>query len=262
MPKTRFLLCIGAALICLTACNPEDMVKKVASDEDQQGATQCIDALRNRRFDAIETHLDPSLRSPETRTTLEHMAGMLPPGQPDAVKLIGANINVSEQGARTADLIYQYSFGKRWFMVNCATRTDADTRSIVALNVKEMEFPIEQQAGFGLANKTPGQYGILVAAVLILGLTLTALITCIMDKQLTRKWLWVLFILVGIGKLSINWNSGTWDFSPVSILPFSVSAVSRGYAGWVLSIALPVGAAVYLARRWLNHRAAARSKAA
>jgi hypothetical protein len=47
----------------------------------------------------------------------------------------------------------------------------------------------------------------------------------------------------------------------VSILPFSVSAVSRGYAGWVLSIALPVGAAVYLARRWLNHRAAARSKA-
>ncbi|HEX6395978.1 MAG TPA: hypothetical protein VFZ95_01015 [Steroidobacteraceae bacterium] len=262
MPKPRFLLCLGAALICLAGCNAEDMVKKVASDEDQQGATQCIDALHKKRFDAIEAHLDPQLRSPETRPTLEHMAAMLPPGEPDAVKLVGANINVSSQGARTADLIYQYTFGKRYFMVNCGTRTEEEKRSIVALNVKELEFPIEQQAGFGLANKTPGQYGILVAAVLFLALTLTALITCIMDKRLPRKWLWILFIIVGIGKLSINWNSGTWDFSPVNILLFSVSAVSRGYAGWVLSIALPVGAAVYLARRWLNHRTAARSKAA
>jgi hypothetical protein len=50
----------------------------------------------------------------------------------------------------------------------------------------------------------------------------------------------------------MNWNSGAWEFSALHFLLFSASAVPPGYGPWV-------GAAWYLVRRFLNHRAAARS---
>lgn len=260
MPQLRSLLCIGAALLGLAGCNPEDMIKKVASEEDQQVATQCIDALRARRFDAIENTLAEELKSPETRNKLEQMASLLPAGKPDTIKLVGANINMGG-GARTSDITYQYTFGKRYFMVNCATSTGVSDRHIVGLNVQELEFPIEEQAGFSLKDKTPAQYALLIAAVLFAVLTLVALILCVLEKGLQRKWLWIIFILVGIGQLSVYWNAGAWKFAAAHLTLFSAGAVSRGYGGWVVSIGLPVGAAVYLIRRFLNHRAALRSKA-
>jgi hypothetical protein len=81
-------------------------------------------------------------------------------------------------------------------------------------------------------------------------------------RGLRRKWLWFIFILFGIGQLSVDWNSGAWEFSPLHFLLFSASAVSPGYGPWVVSTALPLGAAWYLARRFLNHRAAERSNVA
>jgi hypothetical protein len=262
MPKTRFLLCITAALTFLAGCNPQAMIKKVVSPEDEQGATQCIEALRQKRFSAIEAHLPPELQTPDTLATLEHMAALMPAGQPDSIALVGADITTSEEGARTADISYQYTFGTRYFLVNCATRTEEKARNIVNLNVRELEFSIEKQAGFSLAEKTGGQYALLVAGVLALALTLAAFIACVMEKGLQRKWLWVVFILVGIGRLSVNWNTGVWDFQALSVTLFSANAVSRGYGGWVIAVGLPLGAAVYLIRRFLNHRAAARSKTA
>jgi len=262
MSKFRLLLCFGAALMCLSGCNPEKMIEKVAPEEDQQVATECINALRAKRFDAIENTLAEGLKGDATRATLEGMANMLPAGKPDAIKLIGAAITTERSGARTSDISYQYTFGKRHFMVNCATTTELQTRHIVALNVRELEFSIDEQAGFNFKDKTPAQFALLCAFVLSLVITLAALVLCIVDKTLQRKWLWLIFILVGFGQVSVNWNSGVWDSSLVHVMLFSARAVSRGYGGWVISVALPLGAAVYLARRFLNHRAAVRSKPA
>jgi hypothetical protein len=145
-------------------------------------------------------------------------------------------------------------------MVNCATSTGVNDRHIVALNVQELEFPLEEQAGFSLEGKTPAEYALLLAAIVFAVLTLVALIVCVLEKGLQRKWLWIIFILVGFGQLSVYWNAGTWRFAAAHLTLFSAGAVSRGYGGWVISVGLPVGAAVYLARWFLNHRAAARSK--
>ena len=259
MPITRLLLCLGTALVCLVGCNPEEMMKKVTSEEDQQAATECINALRERRFDALETALAEGLKGPESRATLEHMANLLPPGKPDAIKLIGADVQSAHSGARTANITYQYTFGKQYFMVNCVTTTEESSRYIVGLNVRQMEFSIDEQAGFSFKDKTAAQFALLITGVVFILITLAALVLCIMDKGLNRKWLWIIFILVGFGQISVNWNTGIWDTSLAHVMLFSASAVSRGYGGWVISVALPVGAVLYLISRYLNHRAAARS---
>jgi hypothetical protein len=239
-------------------CSQEEMLRKIASDEDQKVARQCIDTFRNGNLAGIEARLDPSLKGADTHAALVQMAAMLPPGSPDAVKLVGANLD-RRNDARSMNLTYQYAWGQQFFLINCATRTQGEERIIFGLNVQQLDGSVEQQGRFELKGKSPFQYTVLLAAVVFLVLSLVALFRCILEKDLRRKWLWIIFILFGIGQLSVNWNSGAWEFSALHFLLFSASAVSPGYGPWVVSVALPVGAAWYLVRRFLNHRAAARS---
>jgi len=69
---------------------------------------------------------------------------------------------------------------------------------------------------------------------------------------LRRKWAWVLFVLFGVGTMTVDWTSATWGFNPVSFVLFSGGASAGFYGPWTISIALPLGALVYLWRRRRN----------
>jgi hypothetical protein len=258
MRRTSTLWCAFVALLAGAGCSQEELLQKIASEEDQKVARECIDTFRKGDLAEIEARLDPSLKGADTHAALAQMAAMLPPGKPDAVKLVGANLNTNND-TRSMNLTYQYTWGQQYFLINCGTRTQGEQRVIFGLNVNQLDGSVEQQGTFDLKGKSPFQYAVLLAGVVFLVLSLVALFRCIMEKDLRRKWLWIIFIQFGIGQLSVNWNSGAWEFSAVHFLLFSASAVSPGYGPWVVSVALPVGATWYLVRRFLNHRAAARS---
>jgi hypothetical protein len=182
------------------------------------------------------------------------MADAVPPGRkPDEVTLVGANLN-SASDERMINLTFQYRYGDKYFLTNCATLTRGKTRSIVGLSVKPLGKSIEAQSSFDLKNKTPAQYGVFLGALAGVLLSLIAMVRCFQEKGLNRKWLWIIFIIFGIGNLSMNWSTGEWSFAPLSILLFSAGISSTGYSPWVISMGLPVGAVVYLVRRLVNHR--------
>jgi hypothetical protein len=261
MHLPRIALLALTALPFLSACSQEAMLEKFASAEDRKVATQCIDNLLQGNFEEINAHLDPTLRTGDTQAAFDHMLAMLPKEKPSAVKLVGAQLNVSTEG-RESNLTYQYSYGERHFLINCATRTRDSERIIFGLNVNTLESSLEERQRFDLAGKTPLHYAMLLGVIAALVLTLVALIRCVMEKDLRRKWVWVLCIIFGIGHLELNWVDGTWSFSPVYFQLFSAGALSTGYGGWVVSLSLPLGAILYLVRRYRNHRALARSNEA
>lgn len=80
-------------------------------------------------------------------------------------------------------------------------------------------------------------------------LTLVSLVMCVRTKFKGRKWPWVLFILFGFGKLTIDWTTGAWSFQPISVQLFSAGMYSPGFGPWMLEIAFPLGALCFLARR-------------
>ena len=261
MSRAWIFCCALGALVFIAGCDRDQLLRKFASPADEKVARQCIDTMRHGRLQEIETSLDPGLKGAEAHAQLLKMVATLPAREPDAVKLVGANQNF-DNGVRSSNLTYQYSYGLQHFMINCAWRIDGERRVILGMEVKPLAASLDEISRFDLQGKTALQYGVLLAALVFLGMSLVALIRCIMDKGLRRKWLWIIFILFGIGQLSVDWNSGAWEFSPLHFLLFSASAVSPGYGPWVVSTALPLGAAWYLARRFLNHRAAERSNVA
>jgi hypothetical protein len=69
-----------------------------------------------------------------------------------------------------------------------------------------------------------------------------------------RKWLWIIFILIGFGKLSLNWTTGQILFNPLSfyVQLFSVAVIKHGpYAPWIFSISIPLGAIIFFLKKIL-----------
>jgi len=255
----RNALCALVALLITAGCTQEDLLEKIASPEDRKNATECLDQLRAGDIAAIEARIDPSLKAPDLHATLQKIADILPDGKPDSVTLVGANVNTNSD-ERTANLTYQFGYGERWFLANCALKKTGNTQTIIGISAQSSEKAL-QKAKFDLRGKSPKHYAILVAGIVFVLISLFALITCIMERGLRRKWAWILFIILGIGDLTLNWATGETTLSVATVQLFSASAVSEMYGAWMISVGLPLGAVWYLVRRFLlNHRPADRSE--
>ena len=250
----RTTLCALAALL-LVACNHSEMAEKFATDEDKKRVTECLDQLRAGDIGPIEERMDPSLRTPDLHDSLLRVSEAMPDGKPDSVKLVGAQTNISN-GARTANLTYEFDYGGKWLWANCAFKKEAGKLTIIGVSVQPQSGPLEEQTKFKMEGKPASSYAVLVAAILAVILSVTALILCVVERGLRRKWAWVIFIILGVGTLTLDWNSGDMTYA---LLHFQLFGAGVNAPPWVISVALPLGALIYLARRFLNHRQAARS---
>lgn len=235
-------------LVAMVGCSQDALLDKFASKEDQAAAKQYAEYLRTGEFEKIEAVLDPKIQSPTLRQTLEQMAGLIPDDEPSSTKLVGAHTMQSPDGT-TKNLTFEYGFGDKWLLLNVATHQKADQLTIVGLNVYPQARSLEEQNRFTLVGKTPVQYLVLTLAVLFALLTLYAVIVCARTNMAARKWLWILFILLGVGKVAVNWTTGEWQVTPLAVQLFSASAFAPLFGPWQLAVSFPLGAIVFLFRR-------------
>jgi hypothetical protein len=235
------------ALIVLVACNQEELLQKFSSPEDQAEAKGYIDRLRARQLEEIEKALDPSIRGANIRDTLTRMADLIPNQEPTSIKLVGAH-KFQDSTATTVNTTFEYNFGDKWLLVNVAVRQSNGGRTVIGFNVKPMTQSLESQNRFSLAGKSAPHYVVLAAALAAALITLYALVACIQTKPLKRKWLWVIFIVVGFGKLAVNWTTGEWGVAPLSVQVFSASVFVAPYGPWTIAVSVPVGAIIFLGR--------------
>jgi len=236
---------IAFAFVGLAGCSQEEMLQKLSSPEDQATAKSYIAHLRSRNFDEIEKALDPSIRAPNIREKLAKMADLMPAQEPTSIKLVGAQ-SFSTADAKTINTTFEYGFGDKWALANVAVRDRQGAKTIVGFNVNPIAQSLEAQNRFTLAGKSGVQYSVLVAAVAAALLTLYSLVLCVKTKFPRRKWLWVVFILVGFGKLAVNWATGEWSFAPLFVQLFSASAMAPLYGPWTIAVSVPVGAIAFL----------------
>jgi hypothetical protein len=232
-------------LVALLACSQEDLLQKFSSPEDQATAKIYIDHLRARNFDEIERALDASMRAPNIRDTLTKMSALVPNQEPISTKLVGAQ-TFHTSDAKTVNTTFEYNFGDKWLLANVAVRDRQGTKTIVGFNVNPMTESLESKNRFTLVGKSTIQYAVLVTAIAAVLITIYSLIVCAKTKLSRRKWLWVLFILVGFGKIAVNWATGEWGVAPFSVQLFSASAFAPLYGPWTIAASIPVGAIAFL----------------
>jgi hypothetical protein len=64
-----------------------------------------------------------------------------------------------------------------------------------------------------------------------------------------RKWLWILAVLVGVGRVSFNWTTGEIGLQPFQALLLGAAWFQPFYGPLILSASPPLGALAFLWRR-------------
>jgi hypothetical protein len=245
--------CLVAILFSalLVGCNRDSIVKKFTPPEDESNARNYVDLLRQGKFDQIELHLDPSIADANVGDTLAKIAAFFPAENPESTKVVGLNVSHGRE-LTTTSITLEYQFPSKWLLMNVVTqRKDKDNVStILGLHVNTTQDSLENLYRFTLVGKSAIQYLILALAVCSLLFSVYVLVICIRTKALKRKWLWVVFVLVGIGRLAINWTTGQYTFNILSIRIPCAQATADFYGPWTVAVCLPLGAILFLNHRW------------
>lgn len=211
-------------------------------------ARNYIELLRQKKFEDLKKALDPRLLSPSLQGALTAMAATFPSSEPTQMTLIGYH-NMVADDLKTVDITFEYEFSGKWFLANIVIQSKSGKSMIVSLDVVPQEASVNEQNKFRLTGKTPLQYAVLVLFIVFPLVTLLALILCIRTQLGARKWPWILFIPFGFGQVAINWTTGQWLLQPLSVQFFSAGAFSPSYGQWTLTVALPIGAIIFLLKR-------------
>jgi hypothetical protein len=247
--KASTNILVIAAFLLTASCSYKEMADKLIPKEESQFAQDCLQKLQRKDFDHIKRYIDKSIESQVTDEKLLEVVNYFPSGQLISTELIGSQVNVVNSQWH-GNFSFEYHFSDGWALANVVLKKSGDNLSVVGFNVYRTAASQKELNKFTLIGKTALQYLVLIMAVATPLFTLLTTYFCIRTPMPKRKWLWILFVLVGIGSISVNWTTGQFWFQPVSIKLFSASAMAAGpFAPWIISASIPLGAILFSFKR-------------
>lgn len=238
-------------LFGIIGCAPVEL-EDFADDSKEKIASQYIGALLKGNFETLQNDIDHELKPQLTDEVLRQMQSVFGAEEAEEKNLIGYQVHTYGQNPTTYNLSYQYGYGDRWVVWNVAFRVLEDEKSqIIGLNVyPPLSQSLKDTHRFTLQNKGILHYIFLLLCIAIPVFILFTLVFAIRTKIKRRKWLWIIFILVGVVKLSLNWTTGQMGYQLInfSLMGSGVGSVSN-YAPWIVSFSIPLGAILFWVKR-------------
>lgn len=239
--------CSRDAWLKLHGFDRASLLSKNMPQEDEALARDCVDLLLQNRFDEIEARFEPSIGKADIRGKLLEMSSFFP-SKPISVKPVEAEV-VHGRDSSTTNVTLEYQFERSWLLAYVAIRTKAGVKTIAAFRVMPTAEPLEVMNQFRFDDRGLSQYAGLLLTLSVAALTLYAFVLCVRMKIGKKKWVWLVAILVGVCRLSVNWTTGEWFFTPLSLNIPPVTASCSAYGPWILQILSPVGAIAFLRLR-------------
>ena len=246
----RKLILLILPLLALFACSPID-IEDFADDSKEAKASAYIQKLIEGEFEDIKNSFEPKLRPKITDGVLNQMKDLLGEEDPVEINLIGYFANTHNKEPTRYNLTYQYGYKDKWILVNVAFRTLENGRDeIFGMNVyNPMDRPLQEIHKFTFKEKGIIHYIFLAGCAFVPLFILCTLVAAVRTKFKKRKWLWIIFILIGIVQFSLNWTSGQIGFNLIYFQLFGAGALTASiYSPWILTFSLPIGAIVF----WIN----------
>lgn len=212
-------------------------------------ARRIVTLLQSNEIDAVEALTAPSARNadPYIRAKIQKIAPLIPKSMPDSVTVTGWWINY-RNGIRSDAVGYEYRFGERWLIANFLIERPDDELRVAGFNLTLDSQSLHEKNAL-LRGKSFFSYLFASLWIGLLALMIYALVVCFRTSGLRHKWLWMLFIAAGFGRVSLNWTDETLSYQFASVFVPVVTYAGGGYTPIVLVVALPLGALIFLGRR-------------
>ncbi len=234
----------------LSACGPGDDLGTIAPTEESLFAEQYLQRFRAGDFEHVRKYADPRIAGETTDENLKRILEFFPAGEPLSVELIGYNlhtVNADWQGSYT----FEYQFPSGWAVAGVTMqRPDGGETTVIGFEIYRTPASQRELNAFTFSGKSVLHYLVLAAAVLIPVFVLVTAYFCVRTPMAKWKWLWVIFILLGVGSFSLNWTTGEHAFGILRINPLGAGAGAAGpSAPWIIMVSFPLGAVMFWFRR-------------
>ncbi len=234
-----------ALLSVITGCSAKSIMDHIAPETVQEAKTN-FDYLRHKQYDRIEPLLDASIDRTYLRANLDEMVAQVPAQDPVSVKTVGAYVVCDTRKGCDTRVTLEYEFPAKWVLVQMIVHSKGESSVITSFLVQPESESLEAVNRFTLRGKQPLQYVILGAAIVSIVLMIDALVLCIRTPMRKRKWLWIIVILLGVGKIAANWTTGqaSYNIFWINILPAGFGA--ELYGAWFVTVSFPLGAILFI----------------
>lgn len=242
-------IAIALFLVFMTSCYNEKLSEQLVPKEESAFAKEYLSKLRERDFQYIKSVLSPELSPQVNDELLNKMADHFRSGDLISVEIIGSQVNVFNDQWQ-GNFTFEYKFESGWNLANTALRKTVGGYEVIGLNVYQTEASQKEINAFSLSSKTPFQYFVLVLAFAVPVFILFTLVMCIKTPIPQKKWLWIVFVLLGVGSIKVDWTSGAYALQLFNFSLFGASATTAGLAApWIISASIPLGAIVFWFKR-------------
>jgi hypothetical protein len=146
------------------------------------------------------------------------------------------------------DLLYEMQFERSAVTLLVVLIKEEGVTYVAGLNLNQIPMPLSSYHDFNFTGKKLRHYVIFSGMFVIPAFILYAVYLCL-KTDVERKWLWIIFILLGFSQIAIDWTSGALDASFLSVNILGVGFMRTGKGPWILAVSFPIGAIIFLMHR-------------
>jgi hypothetical protein len=199
----------------------------------------------------IEKDLDPRWDRSQVEPVMQKLFSIYPRTKLKRIYVYNWTFSSTLRGGTDyiLNLICEFD-GDRDLLAKITLNKNADRYVVAAMYFQPVKHIAAEANAFDAPGKPSTHYSFLMLMGLIELLSVFALVRCILTPDIERKWLWIIFILIGAGKVTLNWTTGEYSYSLLSLQFLSAGFVRANYfSPWLFTASLPLGALVFLERR-------------
>jgi hypothetical protein len=239
---------LALALLVPIACTATEILERALVGPEASFGRSILERLSAGDVGPLNAALVPEAKAPDTEAKLRQMAAMFPPVSPIAIKLVSYHKEFPGGAPARTTVRYQWQGGGKLLSASFTLRQEGTGYRVIFANIT----PVPQQAqqgltfqGKGVAHKAFAAAGLLVVLIVIAGL-----VQWVRARGLRKRWLWLGAILLGVGKVALDWTTGQVAASPLAFQLLGVGlARESASAPWILTVSIPLGALAFLLAR-------------
>lgn len=236
-------------IILTTSCGYHEMIGNLIPKEESNFAKDYLQKIRDKDFDYVKSYLDKEIIREVSDRKISEVADYFPKGDLLSTEIVGSQVHILNS-AWKGNFSFEYQFTGGWALANVVLKKVDGKISVIGFNVYQTQASQKDLNAFTLSNKTWIHYLFLAMSIIVPLFILVSTYFCARTLMQKRKWLWIIFILVGISAASINWTTGQYGIQLLSfnLLGASVMA-SSDYSPWIISVSIPLGAIIFWFKR-------------
>jgi len=238
---------LSSFILLVSGCNVNPFFQDDLPKEDKLFAENYIDILQSNDINKAKSFFSDDLSNSNIEW-LDTIVVIVNQEKVKNKKLVYQKIINNINPSRSI-LSYELKYSSYCLLIELTIEKINDNYKIAGLYYYPMSGTFEELTTFKISSKPFTHYLMLIISAFVLILIVYALIVCVREP-IKKKWLWIIFILIGITKISFVWSSGTFDFQLISFQLLGIGVMKyHPYGSWILSASIPIGAIVFIFKR-------------